>query len=115
MRTIRHRRPPRQFLLAAVAALAVAGAAAQSPNDPTAVPEHKVRSWAAACYSCHGPDGKSQFGMPPLHGRSAGEIAGALLAFRDGTRGATVMHHHAKGYTPAQLNAIATHVAAGRK
>jgi len=114
MRMPRPAVPPRPLATLCLALLLAPAAAAQATAAP-GIPEHKVRAWAAACYSCHGPDGKSQFGMPPLQGKSAGEIAAALVSFRSGKREATIMHQHARGYSDAQLIAIAGHIAAGRK
>jgi cytochrome c553 len=38
-----------------------------------------------------------------------------MKAFRDGTRPATVMHQLAKGYSEAQIDAIAEYFSAQRK
>lgn len=62
--------------------------------------------WASACFSCHGPDGRSEGGMPTLAGMTADSMYRALTDFRSGARPATVMHQHAKGYTEEQLRRI---------
>ncbi len=65
-------------------------------------------SGAVSCSGCHAPAGA----MPAIAGRPADEIVAAMIAFRDGSRPATVMHQIAKGYTDAQLDTLATYFAA---
>jgi cytochrome subunit of sulfide dehydrogenase len=43
----------------------------------------------------------------PLAGLPRDHIASQMRAFRDGKRPATVMHQIAKGYTDAEIDAIA--------
>lgn len=64
-------------------------------------------NWASACFSCHGPEGRSEGGMPAIAGLSADGIYRAMIDFKSGTRPATVMHRHASGYTDEQLRRIA--------
>ena len=73
----------------------------------------RTRSLAASCAHCHGTDGQAVQGqaMVKLAGLPADYTLAQLLAFRNGTRPATVMHQLAKGYTPEQLSAIATYFA----
>ena len=56
---------------------------------------------ASSCSGCHGG------ALPVLAGRPAAETAATLDAFRTGTRPATVMNRIAKGFTPAESQAIA--------
>lgn len=63
--------------------------------------------WASACFSCHGPEGRSEGGMPPLASLPADIIYKTMNDFRSGARPATVMHQHARGYTDEQLRRIA--------
>ena len=67
---------------------------------------HKL---ASACAICHGTQGKPAPGAPliPLAGLPRDHIATQMRAFRDGSRPATVMHQIAKGYTDAEIEAIA--------
>jgi len=44
--------------------------------------------------------------MPPLAGRKADELLSIMLAFKNGSRPATVMHQHAKGYSDDELKRI---------
>lgn len=66
-----------------------------------------ARDWAAGCAACHGPDGRSADGIPSIAGRSAEDLYNILLAFKNGTREATVMHQLTRGYTDDQLRRIA--------
>lgn len=67
-----------------------------------------VRALAAGCASCHRP---AQRVPPPLAGQSRETLAAKLRGFRDGTRDGTVMPRIAKGYTPAELDALASYFA----
>jgi cytochrome c553 len=71
------------------------------------------RTLAATCFTCHGTDGNSVGGVPPsLAGRASAELFQAMKDFQAGKRPATIMHQQAKGYTDAQLQAIAAYFAA---
>jgi cytochrome c553 len=75
----------------------------------------QLRAAAATCANCHGTDGHSvatDAGMQQLAGLDKAYIVEQLTAFREGKRPATVMHQLVKGYTPAQLEAIAGYFAA---
>jgi cytochrome subunit of sulfide dehydrogenase len=71
--------------------------------------EQDARALAAGCASCHQPTERMP---PPLAGQSSSELLEKLRAFRDGTRSGTVMPQLARGYTPAQLEAVARYFAA---
>jgi sulfide dehydrogenase cytochrome subunit len=102
---------------AGLAAAAASLASAQQPAPPApsfAAPnltEKGVRSMAANCAMCHGTDGRTAAGssVAPLAGRPAKEIVDAMGAFKGGTRQATIMHQIAKGYSDAEIAAMATH------
>jgi len=71
-----------------------------------------ARSLAATCFACHGTDGRSVNSVPPsLAGQNKDYLLRQLQEFRDGKRPATIMHQHAKGYTPEQLDLIAGYFA----
>jgi cytochrome c553 len=93
-----------RILLLAAALGAAASAAAQENG----------RNLAAGCAICHGTQGKPAPGAPliPLAGLPRDHIATQMRAFRDGRRPATVMHQIAKGYTDAQIDAVAAWYAA---
>ena len=88
----------------AVSLSGIAPALAQSDAN-------SARYIAANCANCHGTRGASKGAMPSLGGQKKEEIATKMRAFRDGTRPATLMHQIAKGYTDAQIDAIADHFA----
>ena len=71
------------------------------------------RALAATCFTCHGTDGNSVGGVPPsLAGRPSTELFQTMKDFQAGKRPATIMHQQAKGYSDAQLQAIAAYFAA---
>lgn len=94
--------------LALLLATAAFGARAQ---DAEAV---KLASLAATCAACHGTQGKAVPGgaMPRLAGLDTAYFSEQMRAFRDGKRPATVMHQIAKGYSDAQVTALAAYFAA---
>jgi sulfide dehydrogenase cytochrome subunit len=74
------------------------------------------RNLAAACAICHGSEGRAVTkDVIPLAGLPREHIATQMRAFRDGQRPATVMHQIAKGYTDAQIDAIAGWYAAQKR
>ena len=107
---------------ASLAAIAFAGAAlAQQPVAPAfAAPNvtpQGVASMASGCAMCHGPGGFPVPGsnVAPLAGRPAIAIVDAMKAFRDGRREATVMHQIAKGFSDAEIAAMAAYFAAQKE
>ncbi len=70
------------------------------------------RNLAANCTGCHGTNGVSAGAIPTLAGMERARMVLLMQEFRDGKRSATVMHQHAKGYTDAQIEAIAAWFAA---
>jgi cytochrome c553 len=100
--------PMRPLLILLPALLAAPLALAQA--DPGALAQ---RALAATCANCHGTDGRAlpDSVVPGLAGQSAPYLADALKAYKRGERPATVMHQIAKGYSDAQLDALATYFA----
>lgn len=92
--------------------LALMGTAICVQAQPTST-TLQLRSLAATCAACHGTDGRAvpDAGIVGLRGRDRNALAARLLAFRDGTRPATVMHQIAKGYTPEQIDQLAAYFA----
>jgi cytochrome c553 len=92
--------------------LAAALAAAFSAHS-----QENGRNLAAGCAICHGTQGKLAPNAPltALAGLPQDHIATQMRAFRDGKRPATVMHQIAKGYTDAQIDAMAAWYAAQKR
>ena len=81
-----------------------------------------ARVLAASCAACHGTQGNAvgnesernaAAGNPnarnaTLAGRDSADFTSKMLGFKDGSRKATVMHHHAKGLTEVEINQLAT-------
>ncbi len=82
--------------------LAAAPALAAAPPPPG----------ATACSGCHAQPARAGAAIPGLQGRPAAEVAAALLAFRRGEREATLMDRIARGFSEAELQAIAAWVVA---
>jgi len=62
------------------------------------------------CFSCHGPNGKSPGSIPSLNGKKADFIVKTMKEFSSGERPSTVMGRHAKGYTDAEIEAMANYL-----
>jgi cytochrome c553 len=97
-----------RIALSATLALCAAGTQAQTPDL-------QARAWAASCAACHGTQGQSQGGIPSIAGVDKATLLDKLKAYRDGKLPAAVMHQHAKGYTDAELDRLATHFAAQKR
>jgi len=103
--------------LAMLAAAMVSEAFAQQPAPAFAATNATpkgVASMASACAMCHGSGGVPAPGsiVAPLAGRPAQDTIDAMKAFREGRREATVMHQIARGYSDAEVAAIAAYFAA---
>lgn len=60
------------------------------------------------CNGCHGPNGVSQGGsVPSIAGMNAEYMTAAMVQFKEGRRGATIMNRIAKGYKDYELRKIA--------
>lgn len=103
---------------ALVATPAIAGSLGISPAAesganaavvaPASISTAAARLLAANCYQCHGTNGSG--GFERLAGESATEIYGELKEFSASTSSNNIMAAHAKGYTDAQLRAIAVYL-----
>ena len=95
--------------LVVVAGVAAAAAAPGPPHDAL-----YVRSLAATCANCHGTNGYTIKGsqVPSVAGMPKEYMLRQLVAFRDGSRPASVMHQIAKGFSDAQLEQVAGYFAA---
>lgn len=106
---------PRLATALAAALLCASVSFAQQPATPPptfAAPnlgDEGVRAMAMNCAPCHGTNGRSAEGspLPQLAGQSADAIVGKMKAFREGKREATVMHQITKGFSEAEIAALA--------
>jgi len=102
-------------LAAAVAAIASAQQPAPAPPPPSFaaanLTDKGVRSMAATCAACHGTAGRPAQGssVAGLAGRRQSSIVEAMREFKDGKRPASIMHQIAKGYSDAEITALAAH------
>lgn len=69
----------------------------------------QARQQAASCAACHGPDGHAPAGspIPGLAGKPQAQMIEQMLAFKNGQRAGTVMPQLARGYSDAEIVAIA--------
>ena len=104
------------FALLFMTSAAQAAEVISSPNDLSNTPH--IRTLAASCAACHGTNGNAVSGGNAVTNNSANNnfiLAGIdsqyfvaqMLAFKNGTRPATVMHHHAKGLNEDEINLLA--------
>jgi cytochrome subunit of sulfide dehydrogenase len=105
------RLPLRPLLAAITTVLLAAPAAAQNAAALN------TRALAATCANCHGTQGVAvpNANVPGLAGMPALYLVEQLKSFKAGTRPATVMHQLAKGYSDAQIDAVAAYFAAQKK
>lgn len=81
---------------------------ATSSVPSTSLTPQDVALLAASCINCHGPQGQSRGGIPPLAGQTQAHLRQRMLDFRAGTAtDATVMTRLMKGYDSAQIEALA--------
>jgi cytochrome subunit of sulfide dehydrogenase len=85
--------------------LLVAGLVVCTSSAFAATPEPPAG--ALACSGCHPASADRRTGVPALAGRNAADIVAAMQAFRSGQRAATVMDRIAKGFSDAEVEAIA--------
>jgi sulfide dehydrogenase cytochrome subunit len=103
-------------LAALPAAAADAPAPATTPAPAAAAPSPAaVVNMISNCYSCHGTDGRSPGSIPSLTGKNAEQALLMLKEYKSGRLAATVMTRHAKGYTDAELEALANYIGTNLK
>jgi sulfide dehydrogenase cytochrome subunit len=85
--------------------LLLVGLALVAPFAPAQ--EQAARSLAANCTGCHGPNGNSVGAIPSIAGLEKAYFVTSMQEFKAGTRQATVMHQHAKGYTDQEFEVLA--------
>ena len=62
---------------------------------------------AANCAVCHGPSGAGAGDIAKINEQTAAQIAENMRAFRDGKKPSTIMGRIVKGYSDAQITAVA--------
>jgi cytochrome subunit of sulfide dehydrogenase len=92
-------------LAAAIGVASIAAAVVASAEPPPG---------AAACSGCHPASTRVTSPVPRLIGLDRTAIVRAMQDFRSGTRGGTVMDRIAKGFTEAEVQAIAAWYATQR-
>jgi sulfide dehydrogenase cytochrome subunit len=95
------------ILRSLVCIFALGASALVSAQDPG-----QARLLAANCANCHGTDGRTQGGMPGLAGLPKTYIVQQMQDYKSGKRAATVMHQLAKGYSDAEIEALAAYFSA---
>ena len=94
--------------------LVTAALACAAPAAPAQ--DHSARNLTAGCAICHGTAGHAVTkDVTTLAGIPQDHLAKQLRDFRDGKRPATVMHQIAKGYTDAQIDAMAAWFASQKR
>ena len=101
-------------LAAGLSALAVVAQAQQAAPPPPAFAASNlsppgVRALAANCAACHGTNGRASPGstLAGLAGKPKEELLTAMNQFKAGKKPATLMHQISKGYTDAEIEALA--------
>lgn len=64
---------------------------------------------AEACLGCHGPEGRGVAGGAAIAGRQQADLIATLAAFRSNERPGTIMGRIVRGYSDAEIAAIADH------
>lgn len=98
----------RRFL--SLALLLVYAGTAQAEDAAAAL---RLRALAANCAGCHGTEGRAPRDslVPGLAGMPAQHFVMQMKAFQSGARQGTLMPQLAKGYTDAQILALAQYFA----
>lgn len=97
---------------ALLGALPLSGVALQCLAEDTFSSE-QTALMAGSCANCHGTDGRLVGSVPTIAGRPAAVLEARLLAFkRDEVGDTTIMDRIAKGFTDAELAALASHFSA---
>jgi cytochrome subunit of sulfide dehydrogenase len=94
--------------IASLLASSVAHATELATFSDANLPNH-IRTLAASCAACHGSTGNAAAGNAVLAGMDSAYFTKQMLAFKDGSRPATVMHHHAKGLHEDEINQLASY------
>jgi cytochrome c553 len=101
-------------LFASSLAIPTLGAAAEDVviSAPDNISTLHTRVLAASCAACHGTLGNAVTGSTKernavLAAKDKTDFITKMHGFKDGSRQSTVMHHHARGLTDAEINQLA--------
>lgn len=95
------------FALGATAALAQQAAPYAPPAAPQPMPA--IGALAAQCFLCHGTDGRSETNVMSLAGLPRDFIAKSMRDFRGNLKPGSIMPRISKGYSDAEIDALAAH------
>jgi cytochrome c553 len=70
------------------------------------------RDIAATCATCHTSEAAGAGAIPSLTGLDSATLVARMNEFRGGRRPSTVMQQLARGYTDAEIEAVAAYLAA---
>lgn len=94
--------------LSTIAAMLTLGLSGLGVAPAHALTEADVSVLAGSCANCHGTDGRSPGGIPPIAGQAAPVLEAQLKAFKaKQIPNTTVMDRLAAGYTDEQIAALA--------
>ena len=93
-------------------ALSTAGAIALAWSSPVPAqaPAPNAALIAANCAVCHGQGGMGAGDIVKINDKTPAQIVEAMGAFRDGKKPSTIMGRIVKGYSDAQIAAVANHL-----
>ena len=97
------------FGLLLITSLAQAAEVISSVESHSSSPH--IRTLAASCAACHGTNGNALGDSAVLAGMNGEYFTTQMLAFKEGSRPATVMHRHAKGINIDEINLLADYFA----
>lgn len=94
-------------LAAALAALLFAGIGNAASSGH--IDSHQAELLASSCFNCHGTDGRhGRDSIPAIAGKNQATLLSQLQEYKaDQVPGATVMNRLARGFSDAELEAIA--------
>ena len=91
---------------------AALGGVLTSPALADTTKEISAPILAATCSTCHGVDGTGSGNIPAIKDRPALVLENQLKGFKSGQIPSTVMGRLAKGFSDAELEALAKHFGA---
>lgn len=80
--------------------------------NPAAAPNGMLL--AQSCLGCHGAAGQGEGAVPGIAGLPAPDLVAQMAAFRANERPATIMGRITRGYTVAEIEAVAAYLAQRR-